>query len=276
MNKLLLIDGHNLLFQMFYGMPSRITNARGEPIQGTLGFTGALLRIIRMLEPTHIAVLFDGEHENPRAALDADYKANRAADDRETPFEQLPDVYRVLEHLGIAHAEISVGETDDAIASYARNYASELDIFIVSQDSDYYQLIGETVRIVRYRGDLTTVCGANFVQDKFGITPDQYADFKAMCGDKSDNIRGAPKIGPKTAAALLRQFGSLDAILARSNEIARPSIRASISENCERLRRNRALILLDGSGEMPFSLDELAWKPVETTTNIVLTTLGIK
>ena len=132
------------------------------------------------------------------------------------------------------------------------------------------------MRIVRYRGDLTTVCGANFVQDKFGITPDQYADFKAMCGDKSDNIRGAPKIGPKTAAALLRQFGSLDAILARSNEIARPSIRASISENCERLRRNRALILLDGSGEMPFSLDELAWKPVETTTNIVLTTLGIK
>ncbi|MBO5217819.1 MAG: flap endonuclease, partial [Clostridia bacterium] len=160
MKKLLLIDGHNLLFQMFYGMPSRITNLRGEPIQGTLGFTGALLRIIRMLEPTHIAVLFDGEHENPRAAIDPDYKANRAADDRETPFGQLPDVYLVLDHLGIAHTEIAVGETDDAIAAYARKYASELEIFIVSQDSDYYQLIGETVRIVRYRGDLTTVCCA--------------------------------------------------------------------------------------------------------------------
>ena len=276
MRRLLLIDGHNLLFQMFYGMPSRITNLRGEPIQGTLGFTGALLRIIRMLEPTHIAVLFDGEHENPRAAIDPEYKANRAADDRETPFGQLPDVYRVLDHLGIAHAEITVGETDDAIAAYARMYASEQDIFIVSQDSDYYQLIGETVRIVRYRGDLTTVCCANFVQDKFGIIPAQYADFKALIGDKSDNIRGAPKIGPKTAAALLHQFGSLEAILTRSDEITKPSIRASIEENRERLRRNRSLILLDGSGEMPFSIEELAWKPIETTTSAVLTALGIK
>ncbi|MBQ2709988.1 MAG: flap endonuclease, partial [Clostridia bacterium] len=80
----------------------------------------------------------------------------------------------------------------------------------------------------------------------------------------------------KTAAALLHQFGSLEAILTRSDEITKPSIRAAISDNRERLRRNRALILLDGSGEMPFSIEEFTWNPIETTTSAVLTALGIK
>ena len=77
MNRLLIIDGSNLLFQMFFGMPARIVNEQGKAIQGTLGFVGALLKIIRRTEPTHIVVLFDGEHENERSTLDSDYKANR-------------------------------------------------------------------------------------------------------------------------------------------------------------------------------------------------------
>ena len=78
MDRLLIVDGSNLLFQMFFGMPARIVNEQGKAIQGTLGFVGALLKIIRMSNPTHIVALFDGEHENSRTALDADYKANRA------------------------------------------------------------------------------------------------------------------------------------------------------------------------------------------------------
>ena len=75
-DRFLIVDGSNLLFQMFFGMPSRITNRRGRPIHGTLGFVGALLKMIRRTSPTHIVVLFDGEHENPRTELNADYKAN--------------------------------------------------------------------------------------------------------------------------------------------------------------------------------------------------------
>ena len=90
MNRFLIVDGSNLLFQMFYGMPSRIVNKRGKAIQGTLGFVGALLKIIRRVEPTHITVLFDGEHENGRSELNADYKANRVdyslVPEEETPF----------------------------------------------------------------------------------------------------------------------------------------------------------------------------------------------
>ena len=77
MQKLLIVDGSNLLFQMFYGMPARIVGKSGRPVHGTIGFVGALMKIIRMVRPTHAVVLFDGEHENPRAALDPAYKANR-------------------------------------------------------------------------------------------------------------------------------------------------------------------------------------------------------
>ena len=96
MDKLLLIDGSNLFFQMFFGMPARIVNHQGKAIQGTLGFVGAMLKIVRMVEPTHMLVIFDGEHENPRCEIDSDYKANRpdysTVSEEDNPFSQLPDV----------------------------------------------------------------------------------------------------------------------------------------------------------------------------------------
>ena len=123
MSRLLLVDGSNLLFQMFFGMPARITGRDGRAMQGTLGFVGALGRIRRMTQPTHMAVLFDGEHPNDRTALDGAYKANRQdyaqVPDEDSPFSQLPDICRALDFMGIRHTEIAEGETDDAIAAYA-------------------------------------------------------------------------------------------------------------------------------------------------------------
>ncbi|MDE7222979.1 MAG: hypothetical protein K2O34_04265 [Acetatifactor sp.] len=120
--KLLLVDGHNLLFQMFYGMPARIVNREGKAIQGTLGFVGALLKIIRRVQPSHVAVIFDGEHENRRRDILEDYKANRPdysqVPEEENPFSQLPDVYRALQYLGIPYWETEEYETDDEIAAY--------------------------------------------------------------------------------------------------------------------------------------------------------------
>lgn len=131
MNRLLIVDGSNLLFQMFFGMPSRITNSEGKAIQGTLGFVGALLKIIRRAEPTHIAVLFDGEHKNERTELNADYKANRVdysqTPEEDSPFSQLPDVYAALDYMGIKHTETTVCETDDWIAGYAHTYGDNTE-----------------------------------------------------------------------------------------------------------------------------------------------------
>lgn len=280
MNKLLLVDGHNLLFQMFYGMPSRIVNAQGKAIHGTLGFVGALLKIIRRVLPTHILVLFDGEHPNPRTALDAAYKANRpdysSMPEEETPFSQLPDVYAALDFLHIAHTETTTCETDDVIAAYALSCAPEMDVVISSFDSDFFQLVSPHVSVLRYRGDATQLVTPETIAEKFGITPAQYADFKSLTGDQADHIRGADKIGPKTAAQLLHTFGTLEGVLRHADEIAKPSIRESIQQNADRLRLNQQLITLTGCAALPIHVESLACAVGSITTREVLRGIGLQ
>lgn len=274
MGKLLIVDGMNLLFQMFYGMPARIVNREGKPIQGTLGFVGALLKIIRMTDPTHVAVLFDGECENCRKKLDSDYKANRPdysqMPEEETPFSQLSDIYAALDVLGICHGETTDCEADDWIAGYARNLGDLMEVVIASQDSDFFQLITDRVSVLRYRGKCSVVCDRAYIQQKLGIQPEQYADFKSMVGDHADNIRGAERIGIKTASELLRQFGDLSSVIAGSDQIKKPSIRHSVRTNAERLQINYRLIYLGGAGELPFSLEDMLYRSVGMTTTEVL------
>ena len=280
MKRLLLVDGSNLLFQMFFGMPARIVNEQGKAIQGTLGFVGALLKIIRVTNPTHIAVLFDGEHENNRSALDPEYKANRIdyseVSEEENPFSQLPDVYAALDYVQIKHAETTTCETDDWIAAYTLTYGYENEIVISSFDSDFFQLITDKVSVLRYRGDKTVICTPDYISEKFGIKPAQYADFKSLIGDVSDNIKGADKVGPKTAASLLNEFGDLKGILENTEKIKKASIKESISRNAKRLRTNYNMIKLDNTVSLPFTFSELAYEYSGITTNEVLKGIGLK
>lgn len=278
-NKLLLIDGSNLLFQMFFGMPARIVNKNGKAIHGTMGFVGALLKIIRMTAPTHIAVFFDGEHENNRTALNKDYKANRmdygALPDEQCPFTQLADIYTALDYLKIKYAETTVCETDDWIAGYALTCDKDIQTVISSFDSDYFQLISDKVSVLRYRGVKTSICTPDYILKHFGITPTQYADFKSLVGDVSDNIKGADKVGPKTAALLLKKFATLDNIIANAEQIERQAIRESIIRNTERLRTNYKLIKLNVGEKLPFSIDELKCGHIQATTTKVLNGIGL-
>ncbi|MDE5547963.1 MAG: 5'-3' exonuclease [Clostridia bacterium] len=279
MCKLLLVDGSNLLFQMFFGMPARIFNRNGKAVHGTIGFVGALLKIIRMTNPTHVAILFDGEHENERAALNTDYKANRIdyseVPESESPFSQLPDIYAALDRLGVKRAETTVCETDDWMASYVLTYGNDTKIVISSFDSDYFQLLSDNVSVLRYRGAKTAICTPDTLFKQFAITPAQYADFKSLVGDTSDNIKGAEKVGPKTAASLLQKFATLDGVIKNAERIEQPAIRASILRNAERLRTNYKLIKLAGDAALPFSLSELAWHGANPTTTEILTDIGL-
>ena len=279
MDKLLIVDGSNLLFQMFYGMPARIVNGQGKAIQGTLGFVGALLKIIRMVNPTHVLVAFDGECENGRKELDGDYKANRPdyseMPEEETPFSQLPDIYAALDELGICHRETDTCEADDWIAGYAKRCGGRMDVVIASQDSDFFQLITERVSVLRYRGKNTLICDPAYIREKMGIVPAQYAAFKSLTGDTADNIRGAEKIGPKTAAELMNRFGDLQTLLANATVIRKPSIRESVIRNAGRIQKNYELIRLDGAAELPFEWQMLRWEDAGRTTTQVLKKIGL-
>lgn len=275
-----MIDGHNLLFQMFYGMPSRIVNQDGKAIQGVLGFVGALIKIIKLTDPSYLVVLFDGQHPSQRTGISADYKANRVdyseVPEEENPFSQLQDIYHALEFMGIRFTEIEEVETDDVIAAYVSACEKDFRITIASWDSDFFQLISGQTSVLRYRGKNTIICGAGFVENRFGIPAALYADFKALTGDKADNIKGAEKVGVKTAASLLKQFGSLEGILAHAEQIQKVSVRKSILENRNRLLTNYKLIKLENAAKIPFELEELSYRYNGVSTNEVLRGIELK
>lgn len=280
MEKFLIVDGSNLLFQMFFGMPARIVNSQGKAIQGVLGFVGALLKIVRKIAPTHILVLFDGQNENSRKQIDEDYKANRTdysnVPEDKNPYSQLQYVYSALNYLKIKYAETTSCETDDLISAYTFTYGQKCKIVISSLDSDFFQLITDNISVLRYRGKKTVICTPEYIKNKFNILPFQYADFKSLVGDSADNIKGARHIGPKTAADLLNQYKNLAGILEKAEQIKRPSIKASVLRNSERLKMNYKLIKLDDCADLPFDFDELEYQYNGITTSEVLKGIGLK
>ncbi|MDE7264126.1 MAG: hypothetical protein K2N64_05655 [Anaeroplasmataceae bacterium] len=276
MNRLLLIDGSNLLFQMFYGMPSRILSKDGKPIQGVLGFIGALKKIITSTDPTHICVLFDGEHENKRTQLLEDYKKNRMdyglLPEEETPFSQLESIYSALTFMHIPYVELTDYETDDYIASYVKKYASTMQIIISSWDSDYFSLIQPNVSIYRYRGKKSYFCDVDYIKKTYKISPTQYIFYKSLIGDSSDNIKGIPKIGPVSASKIVNAYSSISDLYAHLKECP---FHNHLEGYQERLLLNEQIISFYILDTLPFSLEELFLPLCPLTTLEVLKHLDL-
>ena len=178
--------------------------------------------------------------------------------------------------MGICHGETTDCETDDWIASYARTLQAEAQIVICSQDSDYFQLICPGVSVLRYRGKQSVLCDEGYIREKLGIEPAQYADFKSLTGDTADNIKGCHGIGSKTAAALLRQYGTLENLLQNADTISKPAQREAVIQSRERLRVNYKLIHLSGNEPLPFPLPRLAYSPCPFTTHQILAEIGLR
>lgn len=259
--KLLIIDGHNLLFQMFYGMPNKIYNEHNVPIHGVIGFVGALLKIVKFNNPNYIVILFDKEQEIQRQSINKEYKGNRINYSNipfdENPFSQLENIYKVLDELNIKHTEVEEVETDDIIASYCFTYMNEYDIVISSFDTDFYSLINDSVKVFRYRGKNSQIIDAEFVKCKFNIEPKYFTDYKALIGDVSDNIKGVNGIGPKTAAFLINNYGNIENIILHADDIENINLRKKIVDNIELLRENITLIKYINEYVLPFDIDEL-------------------
>lgn len=278
-NRLLLIDGHHLLFQMFYGMPAKIPSLDGKDIRAPIGFVGAVTRLIAMTAPTHVAVIFDSQTHNPRVDMMEEYKANRPdyseMPEEENPFSSLPIIYDALDAMNIPHTEATDCECDDVIAGYALHYKNEAEIVISSHDSDYFQLICDTVRVVRYRGDSSVLCDEAYVMAKFATRPEFYADAKALFGDTADNVRGIRGIGPKLAARLVNTYGHLEDILNDTSVIKEDRLRRLVEENRDTVRLNYSLIKLSEGAVLPFSLDEMLFDGCCHKTMDVMRRIGV-
>lgn len=278
-NKLLLIDGHNLLFQMFYGMPNKIEGKNGRNIEGIWGFTGALLNITSQVNPTHILVIFDGEQELNRKKEAENYKKNRMdftkIEENKNPFSILPDIKAVLEELQIKYFETTNGfETDDYIKEYCKIYENSTEIIISSWDTDYLSLVNEHVTLLTYKGKSTCFYTPEKVLSKWKISPPFFADYKALVGDKSDNIAGIPRVGPKMAVSLIQEFGHVETILENINHIKKDSVRLTLDIFKEELLKNIKLIRLEGTNDLPIPLEALSNKNEKRKTKEILKALN--
>ena len=221
-NRLLLIDGHSVAYRAFYALPvENFSTTTGQPTNAVFGFTSMLINVLRDEEPTHVAVAFDVSRQTFRSELFADYKANRSASPADFK-GQVELVKEVLTALRIPSVQAPGYEADDVIATLTSRAEREgFDVLICTGDRDALQLVSDHVTVLYPRkgvSDLTRFTPES-VQDKYGLSPAQYPDFAALRGDPSDNLPSIPSVGEKTATKWVAEYGSLDGLVDRVDEV---------------------------------------------------------
>lgn len=245
MPTLALLDGHSLAYRAFYALPPDLATRSGQVTNAVYGFTSMLIRLLGDHSPEGLAVAWDVGRSTFRTEAYPEYKAQRAA----TPDDfrsQLPLIGGVLEAMGVAQVRREGYEADDVIASLVRRVGEEgWDVLVVSGDRDCFQLVGPRVRVVYTRRGITdtVMVDADWVEQKYGIRPDQYLDYAALRGDNSDNLPGVPGVGEKTASRLVSTFGNLDEVFEHLDDHP-PRLRQNLAEHRERVFRNRSLMTL--------------------------------
>jgi len=237
-----LVDGSGFLFRAFHALPP-LTRADGTPVNAVLGFCNMLYKLASEIDCDAVVVLFDTKRATFRNDIYADYKANRPPPPEEL-IPQFPLVRDATRAFGLHAIEREGYEADDLIATYAAQaVAAGGRATIVSSDKDLMQLVGDGV--VMMDPIRMTEIGPEQVAEKFGVAPDKVVEVQALAGDSTDNVPGVPGIGVKTAAQLIGEYGDLDALLARAEEIKQPKRRQTLIDNAELARISLQLVTLD-------------------------------
>ena len=260
MPSLWLVDGSHTIFRAYHALP-HLSTRQGVPTNAVYGFTTMLLRAIREGNPTHLAVAFDEEAKAKRSEVYSAYKATRGAPPEDlTP--QFPLVRRVLEALRVPAIGFPGYEADDVIATLARRARAQgWEVVIVSGDKDLMQLVVDGIRC--YDSMYEKWYGPAEVEEKWGVPPQQVADLLALTGDKIDNIPGVPGVGEKTAAGLLKEYGTLENVLANAAGVKKPKLRENLLASLDAVRRARQLISLYEELPLPVQLEDLERKSVD-------------
>lgn len=254
---LVLVDGSSYLFRAYYALPDLTTKA-GQPTGAIRGVISMIRKLAKDYPGSPVAVVFDAPGKTFRDDMYSEYKANRSAmpDDLR---EQIQPIHDLIRAMGLPLVCIEGVEADDVIGTYATMAtAQQRDTVISTGDKDMAQLVTDHVTLVNTMTD--TQMDREGVVEKFGVTPEQIVDYLALMGDTVDNIPGVPKVGPKTAAKWLNEFGTLDALMQRADEI-KGKIGDNLRGALEQLPLSKALTQIKCDVTLPLSLDQL--QPVE-------------
>ena len=246
-NLIWLVDGHHLAYRSYFAL-GKLTTSRGEPTQAIFGFLRTLLKLLKE-DGNCVIVVFDPPTKTFRHDAFEEYKAHRAA----TPddfYPQLEKIKKLVDLLGLKRLEIPGYEADDVIGTLARKAELEgYPVRILTGDRDSFQLLSEAVQVMLPDGRLMT---PQAVQEKYGVTAAQWVDYRALVGDSSDNLPGARGIGEKTAARLLQEWGSLDALY-ENLEALPPKLRAILERNRNNVQLSHTLSEIHT--DLPIELD---------------------
>ncbi|MFS8495246.1 MAG: DNA polymerase I [Actinomycetes bacterium] len=245
MPTLALLDGNSIAYRAFYALPEDLATTSGQVTNAVYGFTRMLIKLLGDHHPDGVAVAWDVSRESFRTERYAEYKAQR---------EKAPDHFRsqlglideVLQALRIPQVRMEGYEADDLIATITKKAVADgWDVLIVTGDRDAFQLIDDHVKVLYTRRGITDTIIADraYVEERYGIEPEQYVEYAALRGDTSDNLPGVPGVGDKTAAKLLQQYGSLEGIYAALDDQS-PRLRQNLAESHEQVFLNRELMKL--------------------------------
>ncbi|WP_461296668.1 DNA polymerase I [Streptomyces harbinensis] len=270
--RLLLLDGHSLAYRAFFALPAEnFTTAVGQPTNAIYGFASMLANTLRDEEPTHLAVAFDVSRKTWRSDRYDGYKATRSASPDEFK-GQVELIGELLDTMRVRRFAVDGFEADDVIATLATRAADEgFQVSIVTGDRDCFQLVSDRITVLyptKGVSELTRFTPEK-VEERYGLTPARYPDYAALRGDPSDNLPGIPGVGEKTAAKWIHQFGSLDALLERADEV-KGKAGANLREHLESVRLNRELTELVRDMELECGPVDLVRSPYDREAMTVL------
>ncbi|HEY6111833.1 MAG TPA: 5'-3' exonuclease H3TH domain-containing protein [Chthoniobacterales bacterium] len=264
--KLLLVDGHYYVYRSFFAIPN-LSNSQGEPTNAIFGFTKTLRLMLKHLQPELGAVFWDEGMPERRVKLQPAYKETR----KEMPLPMVPQldyIRKLTPLLGFKNVSLPDTEADDLMGCYAIAACKRnIDVVLATNDKDLYQLVGPCVKVyTTVKADLASpkdtfaLLGEAEVTKKWEVSPKLIGDVLALTGDSVDNIPGVG-LGRKTAAALIREFGGLEPLLAKIDNVKSVRTREKLLNAREQIAQNRKMVELDCDMELPVPIDHLRIAP---------------
>ena len=264
-SRVLLIDGHSMAYRAFFALPAEnFTTAQGQHTNAIYGFATMLISLLKEEKPSHVAVAFDVSRKTFRTEIFPEYKANRA----KTPDEfrsQMSYLHELVAGFGITQFEVEGYEADDILATITKRAEKEgAEILICTGDRDSFQLVSQATTVLYPKRGVSEMARMtpDAVQEKYGMSADQYPDFAALRGDPSDNLPSVPGVGEKTAAKWIVEFGSLKELIANVDKVAGKAGQ-SLRDNLDNVIRNRELTQLIHDAPIDLSIDSLKWNGVD-------------